>query len=225
VARPTISVITPVHPARIDNGMLARALGSVHSQTLKPDAIHIAVDVDGEGAPPTRDRALRSARSDWVAFLDSDDLFMPRHLELLLKHAMETGADYVYSWFKVLQQFPDGTSRVLEGDPIFPVSHYLNPFDPDDPIETTVTTLVRTELAQQVGFQVLDRGGVNTGEDRRFTLECLAAGGKISHLVRKTWLWCHHQLPADVARKLGLQPGQAQGNTSGMPTKGDAANS
>lgn len=218
MARPTISVITPAHPNRARNGKLARALGSVAEQTLQPDAIHVAMDLDGVGAPATRDRALRSARTEWVAFLDSDDVFLPRHLELLMAHAQKTGADFVYSWFKILQEFPDGTSRVLEEDPIFPLGHYLNQFDPSDPIETTITTLVRTELAQQVGFQALDRGEVNTGEDRRFTLECLAAGANIQHLVRKTWLWSHHFL--------GRNPDGSMrpGNTSGMPTKGDAAN-
>lgn len=209
--RETVSVITPAHPARAANGMLAQAMGSVYAQTLLPDAIHVAIDVDGEGAAPTRQRALMSARTDWVAFLDSDDLFLPKHLHWMLRHAQETNADFVYSWFKILQHFADGSSRVLEDDPIFPMTHYLNPWDPDDPIETTITTLVRTELAQSVGFYALDRGEANSGEDRSFTLGCLAAGGKISHLVRKSWLWRHHQLADGTA-----------GNTSGLPTKGDA---
>ena len=87
----------------------------------------------------------------------------------------------------------------------FPDTHYTNPFDPEDPVETTITTLVKTELAQSVGFQPLDRGEINSGEDRYFTLGCLEAGGKITHLVDRTWYWFHHS-----------------GNTSGLPTKGDS---
>ena len=214
MARPTISVVTPVHPARLRNGMLDRAMRSVGDQTLLPDAVCLAYDVDGEGAAPTRDRALRMARTDWVAFLDSDDAFLPKHLQWLLHHAEETGADFVYSWFKVMQQFADGTTRVLEDDPVFPAGHYLNDFDPDHPIEVTVTTFVRTDLAQAVGFKALDRGhDANTGEDYGFLLGCLGAGAKVSHLKRKSWLWVHHQLPS----------GGGVGNTSGQPTKGDAA--
>ncbi len=211
MARPTISVIIPTHPARARNGMLARAVSSVHAQTLLPDAIHVAVDNDGEGAAATRQRALEACTTDFVAPLDSDDLFLPKHLEWLLRHQQETGADFVYSWFKIMQQFADGTSRVLEEDPIFPVGHYLNPFDPDDPVETTITVLVRTGLAQKVGYKELDRGQVNSGEDRRFTLGCLAEGAKISHLVRKSWIWTHHWLDD-----------KTMGNTSGLPSRGDA---
>lgn len=197
-----ITIVTPSHPARMTNGMFTRAMNSVATQTLPPAAISVAVDVDKQGAAPTRQRALDAATTEWVAFLDSDDLFLPMHLQVLAEHALESGADYVYSWFKVVTQ--DG--RILEDDPIFPPGHYLNPFDPTDPIETTITTLVRTDLAKQVGFQFLDRGHrVNSGEDRRFTLGVLEAGGTISHVVAKTWLWCHHGR-----------------NSSGLPGKGDA---
>jgi len=208
--RETISVVTPVHPGRIRNGLFAECLQSIHAQTLLPDAHCVAIDLDGEGAAPTRQKALMQARTDWVAFLDSDDLFLPRHLARMLHHAQEHELDFVYSWFKVLQDFGGGNRCVLEDDPIFPMTHYLNPWDPDDPIETTITVFVRTELAQSVGFQALDRGEANSGEDRFFTLGCMAAGAKIGHLVRKTWLWRHSNVNGVVL------------NTSGLPTKGDA---
>lgn len=189
---PGITVVTPSIPSRAL--MLSRALRSVALQTLPPAAVSIAVDVNREGAPATRQRALDAVRTEWVAFLDDDDVFKPIHLQHLMEHAIDTGADFVYSWFEV----PGGT------DP-FPETHFTNPFNPDDPIETTVTTLVRTGLAQSVGFKALDRGEINTGEDRYFTLGCMEAGARISHLVERTWFWFHHS-----------------GNTSGLPTKGDS---
>ena len=202
-----VVVVTPAHPARVRNGLLARAIGSVWQQTIVPAGISLAIDVDRAGAPATRQRALdgvpwtTQGGPKWVAFLDSDDYFLPTHLEDLITHADSTGADFVYSWFKV----ETNAGTVLEDDPIFPVTHFTNPFDPNDAIETTITTLVRTDLAKAVGFKALDRGEVNTGEDRFFTLGCLAEGAKIEHLVKKTWIWSHHGM-----------------NTSGMPTKGDA---
>lgn len=201
---PSVAVITAAHPARARNGLLGQAMRSVYGQTRQPEAIHVAMDTDREGAPATRQRALMSAKTDVVAFLDSDDMFMPHHLEVTMRHMEETGADFVYSWFKVRLESPYGF-EVLEHDPVFPPGHFLNPFDPENPIETTITTVVRTELAQEVGFQALNRGEMNTGEDRYFTLKCLEAGAKVSHLVEHTWYWRHWG-----------------GNTSGMPTKGDA---
>jgi glycosyltransferase involved in cell wall biosynthesis len=203
----TIATITPAHPFRARNGMLDRALRSIQMQTLLPDEIIVAIDNDSEGAAPTRQRALMRATTDWVAMLDSDDMFLQPHLEKLLAHALATGADFVYSWFMLLAQ--DGT-LYEEYDPIFPPTHFTNPWNPDDPIETTITTLVRRELAQEVGFFPAEapggtNPGANSGEDRRFTIECMRRGARIEHLVERTWIWAHHGA-----------------NTSGLPGRGDS---
>lgn len=179
--------------------LLSRAITSVAAQTKPAKAISVAIDTTKEGAPPTRQRALDAVRTPYVAFLDDDDEFLPTHLEDLARHMEETGADIVYSWFKVVGR----GGFVFEEDPVFPPGHYLNEFDPENPIETTVTTLVRTELAKEVGFRALDRGhDANTGEDYGFILGCVKAGASIKHLVKKTWLW-HHD----------------SGNTSGRPDR------
>lgn len=184
-----ITVAIPTIPPRTI--FLLRAMASVSQQVLPPAAVSVAMDVHREGAPATRQRALDAVRTPWVAFLDDDDEFLPQHLSHLLQHALDTGADYVYSWF-----IPVGMK-----DP-FPETHFTEPFDPENPIETTITTLVRTELAQEVGFQRHPRGGWNTGEDFFFLENILKAGGKVSHLTEKTWRYHLHGR-----------------NTSGMPDR------
>lgn len=194
-----VTVAIPSIPPR--KLLLHRAVSSVIAQTRAVDGVSIAVDNERQGAGVTRQRALDGVTTDWVAFLDDDDEFMPYHIEMLLHHQVDTGADYVYSWFKVISG-----GRVLETDPVFPPGHYLNPWDNANPRQTTVTVLVRTELAKQVGFVKMEDGrtidGQRWGEDWQFTLGCLAAGAKIEHLVAKTWLW-HHD----------------SGNTSGRPDR------
>ena len=195
----TITVAIPVHPRRIDNGMLDRALRSVHSQILRPSAVAVALDIEAQGAPRTRQRALDMAQTPWVAFLDSDDYFWPDHLQVLYDAAEQTGADYIYSWFETN---PPGNSP-------FPEGHFLDPWDPDNPRQTTITTLVRTELAQAVGFwDVGDEqrfpDGLRVGEDWEFTLGCNRLG-KIHHVVQRTWSWSMHG-----------------NNSSGRPGQGDA---
>lgn len=48
------------------------------------------------GAALTRNRALREARGEWIAFLDSDDLWKPKKLENQLAFMKENG--YVFSY-------------------------------------------------------------------------------------------------------------------------------
>ena len=191
----TIGVIIPSIPPR--RPLLLRALTSVARQTLAADQVSVAVDLEQLGAPATRQRALQGlgAGIEWVAPLDDDDEFMAWHLEALHEHAQETGADYVYSWFELVN--PGGMSYG-DHDPVFPPTHFSNPFDPDDPIETTITILIKRELLEAVGgYVALDRPeeyakGASTGEDRNLTLRCIEAGATISHLVRRTWRWHHH---------------------------------
>lgn len=200
---PGITVAIPAHPARVANGMLARAVESVWAQTLPVAAVSVAVDHGREGAWATRQRALDAVQTEWVAFLDSDDAFMPHHLQVLME-AVWTGADYAFSWFVVRDAYGN------EQPGWDPLGHFGKPWNPADPHQTTITTLVRTELAKQVGFKSPPEQelihGQRLGEDFAFTLGCMNAGGKIVHVPQKTWWWSHHGR-----------------NSSGTPGQGDAA--
>lgn len=191
-----ITVVIPTIAPRA--AMLKEAVESVEHQSLKANLI-VWEDSEHQGAAKTRHAGLMAVQSPWVAFLDDDDLFMLKHLEKMMNHAEETNADYVFSWFYTLP---------LGCDP-FPESHYLDPWDPQNPRQTTVTTLVRTSLAQEVGFLGEADRDTNDGqqgaEDWWFTLGCNRLG-KISHLVDRTWYWRHWGFST---------PYKPQGNTSG----------
>lgn len=185
-----ISVCIPTIEPR--QHLLRRALASVNAQTLAPIEIVIHRDLYREGAPATRQHALENAACEWVAFLDDDDEFMPHHLDALARCAEDTGADYVYSYFTIIG--PDG--RELPGND--PLRTFGQPFNPAQPQQTTITTLVRRELALQVGGFLRPSDapptpdGHRAGEDWAFTLGCVEAGAKIVHHPERTWYWHHH---------------------------------
>ncbi|MBM6593715.1 glycosyltransferase family 2 protein [Microvirga pudoricolor] len=109
--RRTVSVVVPVHD-RIDS--LRRAVQSALDQTRPPDEIVIVDDASPEpvtaealgvddpririlrlspnrGAAGARMAGVEAARSDLVAFLDSDDIFWPGKLEAQLPLLEEAG--------------------------------------------------------------------------------------------------------------------------------------
>lgn len=196
VSMPAVTVVVPYHPSREASGLLARSLRSIQAQTMAVQVI-AARDEAGLGAASTRQAGLMAVRTPYVAFLDSDDEMDPSHIEKLYHTMQEQDADYVYPWFRVKGG----------GDP-FP-QFFGKPWDDAQPHQTTVTTMVRTELAQSVGFMHHDAGtfedGNRAGEDWLFTLGCLAQGAKIFHHPEITWTWHHHGM-----------------NTSGLPGRGDA---
>lgn len=197
---PTVGVSISSIPPRAP--LLARALASVCAQTRPADQIVVHVDHVGVGAPEAKNAALRVVTTDWVAFLDDDDEFLPQHLEHLLATAEESGADLVYPAYvgintEIFHITDDtGTLRVPLGIPFRP-DHADLILSGDNFIPTTV--LVRTALAQQVGGFGLsatagphDNIAGDTGDDRVLWARLLNAGAKFVHHPERTWRWNSH---------------------------------
>lgn len=190
----SVTIVVTAHTPRVRNELLCNALQSVWEQTHLPDAVAIALDHYRQGAAITRNRALNMATTEWVVFLDSDDILYPEYLEKVFIHQRENDADVVWPWFDV------GGST----DP-FPM-HFGRQWNPLEPHSFPITTLVRRELAIKVGgFPVLEPvGSTCLGEDFPFWVSLSNAGAKFAHLPERLWEWNHS--PAD-------------GNTSGLGTR------
>lgn len=177
-----ITVVIPTIPPR--DQILKRAVESVHAQFHLQTRLIVRLDEERRGAAATRHAGLMNVQTEWVAFLDDDDFFYPEHLSALMRTAQEQEADYVFSWFNTC-----GT------DP-FPSNEH-RPWTPEAPHQTTITTLVRTELAKEVGFlNATDQptpDGNKAGEDWAFTLRCIEKGAKFTQAPGRTWHWCHHR--------------------------------
>lgn len=169
--------------------MTHRALKSVIAQRMPVAAMSIVTDLHGAGAGPTRDQALTAVRTEWVAFLDSDDEWHPNHVSDLIACAIDSGADVVYPECMVVH------TQLGE----IPRSHPLwdewgrpgKPFDAELLREKSylpVTSLVKTSLAQKSSFVPPDGGHY---DDWGFYLRLLDLGAKFVHLPRITWTWHH----------------------------------
>lgn len=165
--------------------MLQAAVGSVLTQTRPADQIRIGVDLERQGPAAVRNRLGLTVDTEWIAWLDDDDLLGPDHLQVCLDTAAESGADVVYPWFTV----QGGT------DP-FP-QHFGKPWDPAVPVQTTVTTLMRADWFRKVGgFAVqadsaLMPDGNRAGEDFDLICRLNQAGARIVHAPVRTWTWNH----------------------------------
>jgi glycosyltransferase involved in cell wall biosynthesis len=175
--------------------LLRRAVWSVLQQTLQPDAIIIEADPDHTGAAATKNRGLAKVTTEWVAFLDDDDQFLPEHLATLHEVAVRENADVVYS----IPTVPG--SNFVATEPM-----YGQPFDPDvlrqrSYIQTT--SLVRASLMQSTGGFQCPPG--SDYDDHGAWLALLDAGARFVHHPASTFIWSHWGYG---------QPG-TPGNTSG----------
>jgi len=157
--KPGITVAIPAIPPRVTT-LLTHAVESVKQQTLQPTGgISCVLDIMREGAAVTRQRALNSVETEWVAYLDDDDQWYPHHLQTLWNLAMDTGASYVWSWFDGNNPFPGHRGRQM---------------NLDEPHHTTMGIMVKTWLSKQAGFLPHPEAPPEwAGEDWYHQLQCI----------------------------------------------------
>ena len=161
MAQPTVAVVIPVF-----NGekCLREAILSALAQTYAPNEIIVVNDgsTDGtrsivesfgnrvvcidqinQGAAAARNAGTKAATSNWIAFLDADDYWLPEKLEKQIA-ALERRptADLVYSGFTMT--YVDGSLVEMRAEP-FERTRKILPFE--DPIATSSILARRSLLA------------------------------------------------------------------------------
>lgn len=198
----SIAVCIATIPPRED--VLQRALRSVATQTLEPDELIVELDEEATGAGPTRNRAWRRATSDWIAFLDDDDEFLPQHLQVCQSAAKKERADLVYPWFELVG-WPEATAS--RPDPLaVPLGGVLRhplgvPFRREQELHMRrhafipATVFVKRSWLEKVdGYpapHTEEWNRYNGCEDWAMLIRLLDAGATFTHAPQRTWR-CHH---------------------------------
>lgn len=72
--------------------------------SFKDDRIKYFHNEKNSGAALTRNRAMREAQGEWIAFLDSDDLWMPEKLEHQISFMIENGYSLSYTEYEKIDE-------------------------------------------------------------------------------------------------------------------------
>lgn len=91
-----VTVLITTIPGRDD--FLKRAVASVDAGQVQPAGVVIYTDQERHGAAYARNAALEQVETEWVAFLDDDDEFLPNHLKKMILGANFSGADLIYTY-------------------------------------------------------------------------------------------------------------------------------
>lgn len=68
-----------------------------------------------QGAAATRNRALREAKGRWIAFLDSDDLWLPEKLERQIAFMEKNGCRFSYTNYSEIDEDSQPLGRTVTG--------------------------------------------------------------------------------------------------------------
>lgn len=75
---------------------------------LADSRIRLIVNDSNQGAAISRNKALREAKGEWIAFLDSDDLWLPTKLEKQLDFMQKNNYYFSYTQYREINE--DGSS-------------------------------------------------------------------------------------------------------------------
>lgn len=192
-----VSVITPSIPSRRE--LLVEARRSVADQTVPVH--HLIDDHPDRPVAEKRNRLIRAADTEWVAFLDDDDLLDSIHVETLLGH----DADVVVPFCR------------FSGPPLAPVNccagYYNRPYDRDDLRQHGIFPI--TVLARRDA--ILGAGGFGDGiyEDWDLWNAMADAGATFEVVPTVTWtyrrtgagrsrprLWRQREILSQVLRRI-----------------------
>ena len=70
-------------------------------QNINDDRIRLYKNEENSGAAISRNKALREARGRWIAFLDSDDVWVPEKLEKQLRFMKERDYAFTYTDYRI----------------------------------------------------------------------------------------------------------------------------
>ena len=79
------------------------------------ERIKLFVNEQNSGAAASRNRALREAEGRWIAFLDSDDLWLPNKLERQLAFMEENGYKFGYTAYEHIDENTQPLNIVVTG--------------------------------------------------------------------------------------------------------------
>lgn len=176
---PRVSILTPTIEGR--EQLLVEAAASVQAQTEEVAHL-IYLDTQREGPAVCRNRMLDLVQSEWVGFLDDDDLLDPEHVEALMALLANGGEPPDLAWPRCRTQFADGVPQTRIAQGLRPDYRQLlnggRNFIP-------ITVIARTDSIRAAGgFDPADRY-----EDYELWRRMLRQGQRFVHLPHATWTY------------------------------------
>ena len=118
-----------------------------------------------EGAAYSRNRALNFASGQVIAFIDSDDFWHPKKLEMQLKF-MESGHNFTFTSFEVVNERGVSTGKIID-------SVNKGPYNYTDMLRKKATLGCSTVMITASILRDLRMPNLETGQDYAFWLQIL----------------------------------------------------
>ncbi len=85
----------------VDDGSTDATAQELADRVREDVRVRLVRHAQRKGAQAARNTGIRASNGEWIAFLDSDDVWLPNSLEVRLQQAIRTGAQVVHSECRV----------------------------------------------------------------------------------------------------------------------------
>lgn len=99
----------------VDDCSTDKSVEIIKNYCGKDERIKLFINDKNSGAAAARNRALREATGKWIAFLDSDDLWLPTKLEKQLAFMESNGYKFSYTAYRQVDEQTQSLNRVVIG--------------------------------------------------------------------------------------------------------------
>jgi len=142
------------------------------------------------GAAESRNKSLLNVRGSYIAFIDSDDIWLEDKLLTQLSF-MEMGVDFSFTAYELIESSGKRLGIVVDGSQIGSFSY-------DDMLRKKATMGCSTVMIRRNAFKDLQMPLLRTGQDYAFWLKLLKTGVR-AHVVNKV-LTQYRILPNSISR-------------------------
>ena len=155
--------------------------------------IKIFKNEKNSGAAVSRNNSLKNAMGSYIAFLDSDDLWMPKKLEKQIAFMRNNEeVDFSFTAYALIDASGNSMNKFIDmqGDNCS--------FDYDDMLKKKATLGCSTVMFRKLAFTDFLMPLIRTGQDYALWLKLLKTG-KRAYLINEP-LTCYRILPGSISR-------------------------
>ncbi|MFA0075117.1 glycosyltransferase family 2 protein [Vibrio cyclitrophicus] len=121
------------------------------------------------GAAVSRNNSIKKAKGDFIAFIDSDDLWLSDKLEKQVTFMLNCGVDFSFTAYELINENGDSKGKKVD-------THLITPISYEDMLRKKATLGCSTVMLRRSAFDDISMPLIRTGQDYGLWLKLLKTG-------------------------------------------------
>lgn len=136
----------------------------------KDERVKVFRNIENSGAAVSRNNSIKEASGDYIAFIDSDDCWLPLKLETQLKIMLAKKLDFSFTAFEMIDSDNNRLCKIVDSKQPCALTY-------NDMLRKKATLGCSTVMLCRLSFDDLSMPLIRTGQDYGLWLKLLRKGG------------------------------------------------